>query len=287
MLLRSLGCIRSISPGPALHLYTNHKISLQIIFLSIEVSRCDQIFKRVSRFQCGTKYSLKYQGFDVGPNIHSSIKVSMWYQIFNRVSRFQSGTKYSFKLECRIVSIIAGIIVSIIAGIIVSTTIVRVQASKYGCHRMVTHTTQTSLPPLGSCHVYIHAVQSSIQYFQVYSIDQDIHLDHTWVYIQPMDWLQDAVHGATLTASMATHNLSLMTQITEAYHNSSTIPIGKWSITFGISLTLQLEQTTVTMEAWLLQYQAGQKHLANILTQEHHKQGTITRFLISHTKQPN
>ena len=58
----------------------------------------------------------------------------MWYQIFNQVSRFQSGTKYSFKLERRIVSIIASIIVSIIAGIIVGRTIVRVQASKYGCH---------------------------------------------------------------------------------------------------------------------------------------------------------
>ena len=142
MLLRSLGCIRSISPGPALHLHTYHQISIQIIHLSIEVSRCDQIFKRVSRFEGGTKYSFEYQGFNVGPNIHSSMKVSMWYQIFNRVSRFQSGTKYSFKLEHRIiskiaskiVSIIAGIIVSIIAGIIVGRTIVRVKASKYGCH---------------------------------------------------------------------------------------------------------------------------------------------------------
>ena len=55
----------------------------------------------------------------------------MWYQIFIRVSRFQCGTKYSFKLERRIEGKIEGII----EGIIVSRTIVRVQASKYGCHR--------------------------------------------------------------------------------------------------------------------------------------------------------
>ena len=81
-----------------------------------------------------------------------------------------------------------------------------------------------------------------------------------------------------------TISLSLKTQIKEAYHNSSTIPVNKWSIIFGIPLTLQLEQTTATMEAWLLQYQAGQKILANILTQERQKQGTVTRFLISHTQ---
>ena len=94
----------------------------------------------------------------------------------------------------------------------------------------------------------------------------------------------DAIHGATLTASRAKHRLSLKTQIQEAYHNSSTIPVDKWSITFGIPLTLQLEQTTTNMEAWLLQYQAGQKCLANILIQERQKQGTITRFLITCTQ---
>ena len=93
----------------------------------------------------------------------------------------------------------------------------------------------------------------------------------------------NAVHGATLTASRATHRLSLMTQIKEVYHNSSVIPIDEWSIIFGIPLTLQLEQTTATMEAWLLQYQSGQKHLANFLTQEHRMQGMITIFLVSHT----
>jgi hypothetical protein len=47
-----------------------------------------------------------------------------------------------------------------------------------------------------------------------------------------------------------------MTQITEAYKNSSSILIDEQLFTFGIPLTLQLEQTTHIMEAWLLQYQA-------------------------------
>ena len=57
----------------------------------------------------------------------------MWYQIFIPASRFECGTKYSFKLKCRIEGKIKGII----EGIIVSRTIVRVQASEYGCHTFV------------------------------------------------------------------------------------------------------------------------------------------------------
>ena len=75
-----------------------------------------------------------------------------------------------------------------------------------------------------------------------------------------------------------------MKNFMEAYHKSSLTPIDELSITFRTPLTLQLEQTTITMEAWLLQYQAGQKRLANILTQERQKQGTITSFLISPTQ---
>ena len=74
-----------------------------------------------------------------------------------------------------------------------------------------------------------------------------------------------------------------MTQITEAYNNSSSIPIDELSFTFGIPLTLQLEQNTNIMEARLLQFQAGQKRLANILKQERHNQCKITKFLISRT----
>ena len=75
-----------------------------------------------------------------------------------------------------------------------------------------------------------------------------------------------------------------MTQITEAYNNSSSIPIDELSFTFGIPLTLQLEQNTNIMEAWLLQFQASQKCLANILRPEHRNQeGKITKFFISCT----
>ena len=92
------------------------------------------------------------------------------------------------------------------------------------------------------------------------------------------------VHGATHSASQATYRISLMTQITEAYNNSSSIPIDELSFTFGIPLTLQLKQNTNIMEAWLLQFQAGQKRLANILKQERRNQGKIIKFLISHTR---
>jgi hypothetical protein len=91
------------------------------------------------------------------------------------------------------------------------------------------------------------------------------------------------IHGATHSTSQAIHGLSLMTQITEAYNNSSSIPIDELSFTFGIPLTLQLEQNTNIMEAWLLQFQAGQKRLANILKQECRSPGKITKFLISCT----
>jgi hypothetical protein len=75
-----------------------------------------------------------------------------------------------------------------------------------------------------------------------------------------------------------------MTQITEAYNNSSSIPIDELSFTFGIPITLQLEQNTNIMEAWLLQFQAGQKRLTNILKHERRNQGKITKFLISCTR---
>ena len=75
-----------------------------------------------------------------------------------------------------------------------------------------------------------------------------------------------------------------MTQITEAYNNSSSTPIDELSFTFGVPLSLQLEQNTNLMEACLLQFQAEQNRLANILKQESHNQGKITKFLISRTR---
>jgi hypothetical protein len=78
-----------------------------------------------------------------------------------------------------------------------------------------------------------------------------------------------------------------MTQITEAYNNSSYTPIDELSFAFGILLTLQLEQTTNIMEAWFLQFQASQKHLANILKPEcRNQEGKITNFFISHPHGP-
>ena len=71
---------------------------------------------------------------------------------------------------------------------------------------------------------------------------------HKYTYSQWTD-RNNAVHRATLKASKVSHRLSLKAQIKQAYHNSSTIPVNEWSITFGIPLTLQLEQTTATMEA--------------------------------------
>ena len=91
------------------------------------------------------------------------------------------------------------------------------------------------------------------------------------------------VHEATHSASRATHRLSLMAQITEAYNNSSFIPIDELSFTFDIPLTLHLKQSTNIMDACLLQFQANQKHLANILKQECCNQSKITKFLISCT----
>ena len=50
--------------------------------------------------------------------------------------------------------------------------------------RMVAWIAQPSLSTLGSCHVYLNAVQSSIQFLQAHSIDQVTHPDHMQVHIQ-------------------------------------------------------------------------------------------------------
>ena len=47
VLLHSIGCIKSISPGPALPLHAYHLIPIQIIHLSMKLSRYDQISTRV------------------------------------------------------------------------------------------------------------------------------------------------------------------------------------------------------------------------------------------------
>lgn len=145
---------------------------------------------------------------------------------------------------------------------------------------MVICIVQTSLHTLESSHVWSKVVQHSIQYFQVYSIDQDTDPDHTQVYTQPLDWPQDH-HPWGHTHIFQGYSRALPHDtITEAYHNSSTIPINELTSTFGIPLTIHIEQATFTMEAWLLQHQAGQKCCASIFTQEDCMKSTNTRFLI-------
>ena len=150
---------------------------------------------------------------------------------------------------------------------------------------MVTSTARTPLPTLGA----------ALSTFMLYRVPNNTFEPSQWT--RTLIWnLQEYtcsqwishntfVHGATHLSARATHRLSLMTQITEAYSNSSSTPIDELSFTFGIPLTLQLEQTTNIMEAWLLQFQASQKHLANILKPECcNQEDKITNFFISCTQ---
>ena len=84
------------------------------------------------------------------------------------------------------------------------------------------------------------------------------------------------IHGVNLKASQALCRKHAQHQITTAYHKKSSIPCDKQSFTFGIPLTDRLIQPTSLLNAWLLQYQAGQHRLANQLKQEQHNQGKIT-----------
>jgi hypothetical protein len=83
-------------------------------------------------------------------------------------------------------------------------------------------------------------------------------------------------HGATLSAIMPIHILSIISQITDTYNNYSSLPFDELSFTFHIPQTLQVNQSITIMEAWLLQFQDAQKRLANLLKQELCNQGTIT-----------
>ena len=72
-------------------------------------------------------------------------------------------------------------------------------------------------------------------------------------------------HGTSLSASRATERLSVTMQITEAYNNSTFTHIGELSFTFGIPLTLHVHQSTAIIKAMLLQSQAGQQCLINLV----------------------
>ena len=91
------------------------------------------------------------------------------------------------------------------------------------------------------------------------------------------------LHGVDHATSQALKRLNIQKQITEAYSNVSSIPGDEQTFTFSLSLMERLLQPTANLNAWLLQYQAGQQRLSNILKQERRNRGTITKFLISRT----
>jgi hypothetical protein len=90
-------------------------------------------------------------------------------------------------------------------------------------------------------------------------------------------------HGTDHAASQVLQRQTLQKQITDAYNNISSIPDDEQHFTFALPITERLLQPTTYLNAWLLQYQAGQHRLSNILKQEQRNRGTITKFLIAQT----
>ena len=97
------------------------------------------------------------------------------------------------------------------------------------------------------------------------------------------------LHGVDHAASQALQRQTLQKQITEAYNNISSIPGDEQHFTFALPVIERLLQPNAYLNAWLLQYQAGQHRLSNILKQEQQNRGTITKFLIAQTagQRPN
>jgi hypothetical protein len=89
------------------------------------------------------------------------------------------------------------------------------------------------------------------------------------------------IHGVNHATSQALQRLTIQKQITDAYINVSSIPGNEQTFTFSISLMERLLQSTANLNAWLLQYQAGQHRLSNFLKQERQNRSTITEFLIA------
>jgi hypothetical protein len=89
------------------------------------------------------------------------------------------------------------------------------------------------------------------------------------------------LHGVNHATSQALQRLTIQKQITEAFSNASSIPVNDQTFTFSLSLIERLLQPTANLNAWLLQYQARQHRLSNILKQERRNRGTITKFLIA------
>ena len=91
------------------------------------------------------------------------------------------------------------------------------------------------------------------------------------------------LHAVDHATSQALQRQTIQKQITEAYSNISSIPGNEHTFTFVLSITERLLQPTAYLHPWLLQYQAGQHRLSNILKQERRNRGTITKFLIART----
>ena len=91
------------------------------------------------------------------------------------------------------------------------------------------------------------------------------------------------LHGVDHATSQALKRLNIQKHITEAYSNVSSIPGNEQTFTFSLSLMERLLQPTANLNAWLLQYQAGQHRLSNILKEERQNRSTITKFLIAWT----
>jgi hypothetical protein len=103
-----------------------------------------------------------------------------------------------------------------------------------------------------------------------------------YTYSQWMDW-NSHLHGINHAASQALQRQTLQKQITKAYNNIPSIPGDKQHFTFALPITERLLQPTAYLNAWLLQYQAGQHRLSKNLKQEQQNRSTITKFLIAQT----
>ena len=103
---------------------------------------------------------------------------------------------------------------------------------------MVTCTARTPLPTLGA----------AMSTFMMYRVPKTTFKSSQWIrkLIQTSQentysqWIAHSTFCSWVahSSARAIHMLSLMTQSTEAYNNSSSIPIDKLSFTFGIPLTL-------------------------------------------------
>jgi hypothetical protein len=85
------------------------------------------------------------------------------------------------------------------------------------------------------------------------------------------------------TSPQALQRQIIQKQITEAYNNVSSIPGDKQTFTFALPIAERLLQPTAILNAWLLQYQAAQHRVSNILKQEQQNRSTINKFLIART----